>query len=341
MKNIIILLLSVILLNCTSNTNIGLNESVDLRNIIDKPASLLQSEIIESVSKISLETSDSILIKYITNVIVDNDLLYIQHGSICSIFDKSGKFLSQISRKGEGPEEYLTISQMLIDDKNILIYDNIKKKIFTYNSKGQFINVINSPLKFQNIAQLSDNKFIGYIPNSSGHETIKFGIFNTQGLLLDSVLNNTQFECKVFLFFSNEGKFFNKKNNLYFKEFLNDTIYKIDEDKLNPYLRFELGDKKAREMARAEESNSANVGTFFPNMAKINIIGETDRYLFLSSNGLIYYDKKDNISNKFTLKYENSDLMPLAISNDNKYLITYRLMDNDENPELILFKAKE
>lgn len=340
MKNIYLILYIIILFGCNKNTKEY--DSINLINILNnKSTSIPLSNIYESELRIPLETSDSILIKYIWDIVVDNNLIYIEHDNRCSVFDKSGKYLRKIGNRGQGPEEYISITKIFTTDNKVLIHDSNKNKILIYDQKGKFINSINIPLKFLNIKQLENNNFIGYIPNVTGHESIKFGIFNKDGLLLDSIPHNIQFEPKFTLWFTDEGKFFHYNQNTYFKEYLNDTIYQVKNDKLHPYLHFELGDQRARNLARAELIGYSRNDTFFPNMAKVNIIGETNRFVFLRAKGFICYDKINKTCNKIDSKYNDSELNPIAVSNDNKYLITYRNRDNEENPEVILLKVKE
>lgn len=339
MKNI--LFLYILLLFGCNEKKATMLEAIDLRNSLNqKPMNVTLPDIFNSIIKVSLETSDSILIDKIENIIVENDLIYINNNNKCHIFNKSGKCLYKIDNKGEGPNEYLLISQLIVENKKILIYDGMKRKILRYDETGCFIKSINVPLNFMKIEKLENGNFIGYIPNVTGREKIKFGIFNEQGIFLDSILHNNQFDCKMFLSFEDEGKFFQNNNNLYFKEYLNDTIYQIKNGKLTPQSYFELGDKRSREMVRAESDQDLS-GTYFPNMIRIDILGETKKYLFFFAKGLIYYDKENKIHEKFKTIFEDKGLRFLSVSNDNKYIITYRSKDNDENPEVILLKVKE
>lgn len=340
MKIINLVLLIIILSGC--NREIKTGKSIDLRGILNnKSTTIPLSDIIESEMRISLETSDSVLIGHINNIIVDNYLLYVMHGSKCSVFDKSGKFLYRIGNRGQGPREYVSISKILITDDKIFIHDRNQNKMLAHDKKGKFINRINIPYNFLQIEKIENNNFIGYAPNISGSERMKFGIFNDSGILLDSILYTTQFEPKMGLLFADEGQFFRSDKKLYFKEYLNDTIYYIKNGRLEPHLYFELGDQRAREFARAELVKYSKYDSFFPNMAMINIFGETERFLFLGVKSFVCYDKKNKTCNRIEIKYNDLKLRIFRISDDNKYLITHRTMDNDDNPEVILLKIKD
>lgn len=340
MKNILLLLFTILLFGCTER-KANIIETIDLRSSLNKKSTnTILPPIFDSIIKIQLETSDSVLIKTIKSIIVDNDLLYVNNNNKCHVFDKNGKYLYKIGNKGEGPNEYLDISQLIIKDKKKLIYDRIKSKIFIYDQTGRLVQIINVPFRFDKIAQLKNGNFIGYIPNTTGHEKIKFGTFNEQGILLDSIPYTIQFDCQMFFAFQDEGLFYQNNNNLYFKEYLNDTIFQIKEGKLTPHLYFELGEMRAREMVRSETVKDFS-GAFFPNMIMLDIVGETKQYLFCYAKGVTYYDKKNKLVEKVDPIYEDKELYLLSVSNDNKYIITYRDRDDDENPEVILLKVKE
>ena len=69
----------------------------------------------------------------VMNEIVDGDIF---------IFDRNGKGLRKINRRGNGPEEYLDAlpSNVLLDEDNdeLIIYDHYTRKIIVYDLYGKF-----------------------------------------------------------------------------------------------------------------------------------------------------------------------------------------------------------
>ena len=56
------------------------------------------------------------------------------------LFDRSGKFLCSISKRGNGPGEYTnSLTDDIIDEQNGLIYLAAQSKIFVYNLSGEFL----------------------------------------------------------------------------------------------------------------------------------------------------------------------------------------------------------
>jgi hypothetical protein len=100
------------------------------------------SEIFSTIEYIPLETNDEHLIGEMSQILIFKDRIYIadQHQTQ-SVFcyTKEGKFLYELSRKGQGPGEYITLDNISIDhDKErLLIYaGNI---LLEYDLDGNYI----------------------------------------------------------------------------------------------------------------------------------------------------------------------------------------------------------
>ena len=67
------------------------------------------------------------------------------------IFDRNGKALRKINRKGQGGEEYVTILLTVLDEYNseIFVCDNASKKIVVYDLFGNFKRSFKNKVDFQ------------------------------------------------------------------------------------------------------------------------------------------------------------------------------------------------
>ena len=85
---------------------------------------LLLSELVESLEVVRLETNDSCLIKEIWKVFVtDNYIGVLEHdGRTYKLFDRKGKFITNIGKIGQGPHEYINLINSSIDEKNNRVY---------------------------------------------------------------------------------------------------------------------------------------------------------------------------------------------------------------------------
>jgi hypothetical protein len=105
-------------------------------------------DFIESTDVVQLETSDSCLIKQIWKIIFDNDRYYVfdREQSIIFCFNSQGKFQFKIDRKGQGPEEYLTLAGFDIDNYNrqLLLIEPFGH-LLTFDPDGRFVSKIRLP----------------------------------------------------------------------------------------------------------------------------------------------------------------------------------------------------
>jgi hypothetical protein len=90
------------------------------------------------------------------------------------IFDKSGKYLTSVGKRGAGPDEYSEIGDFVLIGDSILIQDKYLDKILIYNSQGIHLSNINLPdLPYVELAYF-DNKLVFII----SYEKSEFGYYN-------------------------------------------------------------------------------------------------------------------------------------------------------------------
>ena len=133
--------------------------------------SILLSNIVDSLHYIQLETTDECLIGDIMKIYFIGDKLVIfdkdQTKSIY-FYKQDGTFINKISRIGQGPGEYIAITDITIkDNEEIIIWDIKSKKLLIYNFDGTFINNIEFPYWGRSIEYLGDDFLAMYCDYSS------------------------------------------------------------------------------------------------------------------------------------------------------------------------------
>ena len=94
------------------------------------------------VEYIPLETTDDFINQGLVQAIGKEIIVVINRtddGNIY-IYDRTGKALRMINRKGQGGEEYTYITKIILDEDNneILVHDHHIKKIYVYDLYGNF-----------------------------------------------------------------------------------------------------------------------------------------------------------------------------------------------------------
>lgn len=119
---------------------------------------LLISELADPIEVVRLETNDNCLIKNIWKVFVtDNYIGILEHDRRpYKLFDRKGKFISQIGSIGQGPNEYISIIHSSIDEANKRVYImpfSRTNRILCYDFDGKPQNHV--PLYFNQLDKAS------------------------------------------------------------------------------------------------------------------------------------------------------------------------------------------
>ena len=133
--------------SCSSPEKVNYN-SIEVD--IDERHNVSVLNLFDRIELIPLETSNSSLLSFIDKLICYNDVLYIHDYSEKQIlaFGPDGKFLYKINNRGQGPGEYLHISDFDInkEESKMLIVDPVRNELHEYDLTGKFLNKIKLPV---------------------------------------------------------------------------------------------------------------------------------------------------------------------------------------------------
>lgn len=357
MNKWILLLCGVLAIgSCTDQKNeMGEYMSIDLAPLLAKgeqPVIKLE-DWAKSVRYVQLETTDSILIKYIQRIYYYNDRFLVQHGNRVSIFDKDGKYLLDPAKQGGGPDEYATNRETRVNNQMIYIEDS-PRRIKMYDWEGNFLKTI--PLPDKNIYGFlpmpEKNLILGHHVNLDGTQPTRL-YFCRDTAVIDSIPNyKTYPKAPLSMQISNDFGPLSGNKIQGFKELLNDTIYQIGKElQLIPYAVIHTGEYGATPERRysltIEDIKNDNV---WQGKSIIHSLGDAGDNFYLTednkerSGNVFYYDRKEQQAKGVRLLISNNDFdispdsyfVPNSISEDNKYLISWMQPENDNNPVLII-----
>lgn len=139
--------LAIILLAVTAGCGGGKQSTDDIITVdVTKhyPKKELTLQDIFDVEYIALDTNE----EFITAGLIDcisKDIIIVKNSSMCLdgdilVFDRNGKGLRKINRKGQGPEEYIAASYITIDEENdeMIITDLFGQNYKVYDLFGNF-----------------------------------------------------------------------------------------------------------------------------------------------------------------------------------------------------------
>ncbi len=177
MKKLYFIIPCIIFFSFSCNSNIEVNS-----NIIDIEGSLNNTKIVECsdhfkrVEYVPLETNSQSLIGSIRKIeIMDNTIFVMDNSGSIVTFNRDGKFINRLNRKGNGPQEYNNISDFYVDgvDKSLVILDN-SGDIVKYDWNNNFLSRYKTYSKSTQF--LSYDRFFRITDSSAIISAIQFNI---------------------------------------------------------------------------------------------------------------------------------------------------------------------
>ena len=186
------------------------------------------SEYASSIEYIPLETSDDCLIGDEFSLIVASQDIFVHEFSDQKIyrFDRNGKFLNSIGKKGQGPGEYVSIYSIYVDEstRECFLLDTFSGNVLIYDYNGTYKRKIHVPVAPCRMTKIGNNYvMIQYLLDVSTREMV---LVAPDGKLLKEYSRNDgkKYGFSIYIPF-----LFNSNDVLYYKNHLSEYIYSIDE----------------------------------------------------------------------------------------------------------------
>ena len=350
-----ILLFACITLSCLAckNTVVQDNKSIVYKINLDKKSNPFE-KVFSKAEVIPLETTDSSLIIWIEKVIPDDDKIYVHDAFRNKLFcfNNEGKLNHQISRYGQGANEYINMNDCIIDEANDDIYMlSMWGRIKRFDLKGIYKQEIELPARphYYSMELLGDK----YATLWSCLEAEEGGVLVVDRFTGDSIVSDWHDDRM----FDNQchKPFHRYDGKVYFSTALRQQIYEVTTSGLFPAYLWDFGKDNIRKdlleyYLNIEKDNERNkriigdIGTeSLPFELEINC--QNSQYAYVSlrrETGMrptlthVFYDKKSNHSHVFdTLDGKECRMnAPLYFGDD--YLLVDVLYENRETYKSIL-----
>lgn len=206
------------------------------------------SDIAEKISFIPLEMTDASLVarpKIMSIVYLDGKIMIPCTEGILA-FDESGKFIKAISRKGQGPGEYVSVRCLSANEELGLLYLQDHIKMRTFKPDGTFIREYRIPTgpTFETMV-VDDSLTLTSYMNSTGKRPFRLLITNNQQDTLKAFPQHDRFEMPKgwnFLYFNQkEDYLYSYKQEAVYRDYYTDTIYTVTRDSLLPRYLLDMG----------------------------------------------------------------------------------------------------
>ena len=285
---------------------------------------------IADIEYIKLETDTNCIVNSRPMVYSENYLVLLRtdNGEI-AFFDHQGKFQHKFSHRGNGPHEYLYVTNLRLDEerKEIYIHDSFKGKIFVYDLEGNFIREYPTHL-IRFLYTWNSNEFIAYNVNMDSNNTSEKPYYTLVSKENGSIKNQIDLPYTFIRAHDLSVKIKTPEGTLVYtdmhlpmvkcfdgyvlNELASDTIYKLSPDNnLDVF------------MVRTPSVSSTD------NPIYVQYGGETNEYLFLRfvsinkedernmfPSSYLVYNKNDKNISEYELVNEDYSDMELKIESD-------------------------
>ena len=304
-KEILYILLSLIFVACTLRKEGQKGTEID--DIVSIPITDMEtdygklSDFAEEVKMIPLEFTDDCILGEIEKIVMSDSCIFIMEGDNQKgiyVFDHTGKYLYRIGSRGQGPEEFVDLSDFSLNEEERLIYlyDLARTKVLVFSFEGDFIKDIQMNYYADNF-EYQNGLFYLYRENVVyGDPLYSLVIKDYKGKTV-----NKYYPVIKKLSYTHDCIFRKLDNEILFVEDMRDSIFTIRGDKLTPRYIVDYKDKSMskvdRESILKRTRMSLTVLLESKKMAGIKDIFEINEKVFINNIHIVIpkftvYDKK-------------------------------------------------
>ncbi len=298
-----VIILTIMLFGCKENRRTGDVQRITI-NPLEAQEEINLSEFVDSVKYIKLQSDPDCLMGRILLIEIMHKYIYaLDVGQkIVFVFGKNGKYISKLDKRGRGPDEYMYLHGVFIDDKEkiVEIFDGegflLKYSNISFNLLGKY------PMERVTANSFKKNNEYYYFATQQNKNVVNKETTNANILivrngkivktLFDKHIETNNISYSPFL----ESFTINDKKELYVSIMYDNTFYQLRKLEAIPILTVDFGKyamdnsiglKPIKEQMLYLRKNTDHQA-FFPvlNINNSNILAFN--YLFNESNNHIY-----------------------------------------------------
>lgn len=250
------------------------------------------SDIAERVTFIPMETTDIALIAKpkIMNIVYVNEKIVIPCSEGVLVYDKNGKFQNKISRKGQGPGEYVQLRSVSVNEKTGTIYLQDNHKILSFRTDGEFIKErkIPSGSSLETLVMQGEIT-LSAILNNTGKRPYRLLLTNDKGDTLKAFPQYDHFDIpngmNWYYWNNREDYIYSHNKDVVYRDYYSDTIYTVTPNALLPRFLLDMGKYHLPKNLRLEAacvSSDRDEKLLLAEKYLRPTVFENDRYIIMS-----------------------------------------------------------
>lgn len=335
MKKLIAYLILLLLACCTDSKSVivsNITHTIKPNYSISSSGKL--SSIVEDSRVIEFESTPKFLISNIYKIELFDQHFFVldkvnfSSGGKLLVFDLKGKFIREIGGAGRAYNEHLSLGGFAINKSNneIVILDDTAQKLMFFDIKGEFIRSQKLDFVARQIEILDDGQFV-FAMGGQGNDRLVITDKNCN--IKESMFGSNDKNSMVLLNF-----FTKSKNEIIYRNYLNDTIYSISSGNGVRASRFvDFGDNALTwgEFMNYNQSERRNIESYFSKYnCNLKYYSETDNFiwsLFFAKGTpqCLLYDKTSGMNYVYDVNMLNDitydNFVPLIIGSNEEWFI--------------------
>ena len=245
-KTFILINIFFILTCCSDNKMPEEYPVIDLVGSVENYQKVYFSDYFSSIELIPLETREECLLIPSPSILAKDSFIIFRQNNGNYVFNASGKFLYELGKKGQGPNEYLNSSRLFLNYEKPVIYIEDFRKILEFDFSGNFIHSFLKPVMedvpLTDCSYVEDDLFVGQI-YYNGKRMNKYALFNSNGDIIKYFPSYIFYneERRGASLFSKALDHIHVDDRLYLKDYVNDTVYLLENSNLQSAYVFGFG----------------------------------------------------------------------------------------------------
>jgi hypothetical protein len=247
-------------------------------NDFSKNQNLNSSALFDSITYIKLSNEENAIIGNINKIVIEDSCFFIldrYKTKSLKKFHSDGSYLATIGKQGAGPEEYVEPTDFIINNGEIIVYDQFKSDLKYYDVNGNFRYKKNVPFIFFKFSRLSPDHYMFYGVNADNdhlQSIVDYSVFESDSSF---VLKSRSFyrPKDKYVSYLSENNFSPYKESIFYHPLYNDTIYSIRGNDLQAEYVIDFQEKKLPEQLMLQKNDRERTKA-----------GDTDQYAFFPGN---------------------------------------------------------
>lgn len=322
---------SILIMSCNDYHSSNTNKEEIKVNLSNKSKEI-SSKIIKNIKYITVndDISNEYLLSRIEKLVMYKNTIYVADGYMKKVLsiDFSGNILKKFGKIGNGPGEYLSVTDIYVSKNgNINICDSKERKIHVYDSNARFIKDENFNFIPENICELDNNTFLFSLAPYNDKNLNKAQLIVTDqryNIIKTEIKYKNNVDIDIYI----NSSFINADGYIAYNRIIDNNVYLISENgKLNKIFSFNFGNKTIPLDKIGDMKTIMHHINDYCFLISTPII--TKKYIFFNIKdgeemySCIYDRKSKDVEyHKVSESKSNNTILPMYYSNESNSLIS-------------------